>query len=77
MTNLEQLTATLDSLNIYYTQRLYEHDGKQSILIELEAPVDKNYKDIPNKVKYTGYSGFAWIFTFDTDGTIREVGGYE
>ena len=77
MTDLERLTQTLDALNIHYGQRPFEHDGKQSILVTLDEPRDEDYRPIPGKVPYTGYSGFAWIFTFDTDGTIKEVGGYE
>ena len=77
MTDLERLTTTLDALNVHYKQRPYEHMGKHSIIVTLEAPLDKDYRTIPGKVKYTGYSGFAWLFTFNTDGTIKEVGGYE
>jgi hypothetical protein len=29
------------------------------------------------KIPYTGYSGFAWLFTFSIEGKLLEVGGYE
>jgi len=74
VSDLERLTSTLDALNVHYEQRLYEYDGKQSILVELDAP---EHGERGGKVRYTGYSGFAWIFTFDTEGSIMEVGGYE
>ena len=77
MTDLERLTTTLDALNVHYRQRPYEHLGDHSIIVTLEAPRGEGDRTMPGKVKYTGYSGFAWLFTFNTDGTIREVGGYE
>lgn len=69
MTDLERLTETLDALNIGYG-RAPSANG-EGINITLED-LD-NDKTVP----YTGYPYFAWIFTFDAAGKIKEVGGYE
>jgi hypothetical protein len=33
--------------------------------------------DEDEAVPNTGYANFVWIFTFDSVGKIKEVGGYE
>lgn len=78
MTDLERLTATLDALNVHYTQDARERTetpfgvNEARINVTLEEP-----KKDQTKVPYSGYNGFVWVFTFDMDGTLREVGGYE
>ena len=74
MTDLELLTQTLDRLNIDYGMNDYEWEGVVQKIITLKGDHSTARK---GKIPYTGYSGFAWLFTFSLDGALVEVGGYE
>jgi hypothetical protein len=69
MTDLERLTKTLDALNIAYEKTASASDEGINIML---GDSDED-EAVPN----TGYANFVWIFTFDSVGKIKEVGGYE
>ena len=75
MTDLELLTQTLDRLNVFYSVRDHiGRDGMEKKIVDLEEDLEHSKS---TKIPYTGYSGFAWLFTFSIDGKLLEVGGYE
>jgi hypothetical protein len=74
MTDLDILTTTLDRLNVQYEVSEYQHDGVEKKIITLDGD-DSTARN--GKIPYTGYSGFAWLFTFTLDGSLIAVGGYE
>lgn len=69
MTDFEKLTETLEALNIAFKITASENRANISIILGSED----DEKTVPN----TGYANFVWIFTFDTTGKMKEVGGYE
>jgi hypothetical protein len=69
MTDLERLTETLNALNVAYEKTASASDAGINITL---GDSDED-KAVPN----TGYANFVRIFTFDTAGKIKEVGGYE
>jgi hypothetical protein len=68
MTDLERLTETLDALNVAYDKNASTSGG-----VNITLGTEDEEGTVPN----TGYANFVWIFTFDSEGKIKEVGGYE
>lgn len=69
MTDLERLTETLDALNVSYKKTASASTAGINIILGTQD----DERTVPN----TGYANFVWIFTFDLEGKIKEVGGYE
>lgn len=83
MSNMQELTQLLDRMNVFYEISDSKDGVKNLCLYDADdylRQYDENGMFIKKEntyIPYTGYSGFAWLFTFDNDGNIKEVGGYE
>jgi hypothetical protein len=74
MTDFELLTETLDRLSVHYDVREREWEGVVQKIVTLDGDGSTVRE---GKIPYTGYTGFAWLFSFSDDGRLVEVGGFE
>jgi len=77
MNDLDRLIETLTALNLYHAIHRDEKGATSVILEEPPRGTSEEREKYTAFVPYTGYGGFAWIVSFNADGGIKEVGGYE